>query len=260
MNEEYYFILLLNFYFMQMGEGRYTLTDNINEDLPDFKLNEILSDGLCDTTVDLAIDYAEISFDSLVNEIAEEIPFIKTIVSLGKAGLAVREMHFAKKILTFLKEFHSENLNQKKRNEFRKNMNSNIEYRNKVTNQIIVFIDRLVSKRKVKILSRLLIAHIDKEYDWSTFIDLSNCLDSMFLLDFDVLDVLYYEDSIKIENISIQEKEVDKYIILASIERLKTFGFIASKESTWESVADKLKEEIFLNGFGEKFYNLCLRE
>ncbi|SDM41304.1 hypothetical protein [Halarsenatibacter silvermanii] len=226
----------------------------MTNNLPEFKVNELLSDSLCEPSIDLAVEYAELSFDELVNEVAEEIPFVRTLVTVGKTGLAIKEAHFVKKTLSFLKKFHTGDYDEEKMKRFREKMNCDAEYRNKVTNKIIVFIDKLSSEKKAKILSRLFIAHINEEYDWKTFIDLTKCLDSMFLLDFDVLTYLYNSNEpVKIKNISLKEREVNTYLLLASIERLKSFGFIASKKPTWKSVGEEKEERVFLNSIGKKF-------
>lgn len=75
-------------------------------------LTESISDEIIETTIDLSIDYAEITMDEIIDGTLREIPLIKTIYSLGKLGYSIREKFFVKKILTFLQEFHSQKIDE----------------------------------------------------------------------------------------------------------------------------------------------------
>ena len=80
------------------------------------KSNQI-SEELVETSMDLTIDYAELTLDTIFDgAILEEIPIIKTIVSTYKIGTSIRERHFAKKLAIFLKEFHANEIDIDKLN------------------------------------------------------------------------------------------------------------------------------------------------
>ena len=69
---------------------------------------DIVNTGLSNPIVDLGIDYSEMGLDSFINsETVREIPVVKTIASLIKVGLSIKEWHFARKFLKFLERFHS---------------------------------------------------------------------------------------------------------------------------------------------------------
>jgi hypothetical protein len=71
-------------------------------------LTDSVSNEIVSTTIDLGIEYSELTLDDfLADGILKEIPIIKTIYSVGKLGLGIKERFFVKKILVFLKELHS---------------------------------------------------------------------------------------------------------------------------------------------------------
>lgn len=99
-----------------------------------------LGKALVTTNFDNASDYAEIGLDSFVsNEVLKEIPIVKTIVGVVRGGLKAKEIFFAKKILTFLKEFYSSKLTQDKLSKFKLEFKEDYKYREKVIEQIMIF-------------------------------------------------------------------------------------------------------------------------
>lgn len=136
--------------------------------------------SLVSNNFDNALDYAEIGLDAFVtNDILKEIPIVKTVVGVVKSGLKVKEIFFAKKILTFLKEFHSGKLPPNKVDEFREKFTADEKYREKVMEQVMIFNDTFLQVEKSKVFANLFAAHINDKYGWDDFINLSLCLEKM---------------------------------------------------------------------------------
>src|SRR5690554_3190570 len=221
------------------------------------KLNNDFSKKLCETSIDISADYLEIPIDEIMSDgILKEIPLVKTIVSLGKAGIAIREIYFVRKLLIFLKEFHQGKVSPKKKKQFQDKLYNDKKYRDRVTNHILVILDKLLSSNKIKTLGNLLNAYIDDIYDWDTFIDLTICLDSMLLIDFRLLSYLYGKEKIKVGSIEIND--TNKNFVSASIERLKSYGFVISEQNKWISLQDVFETDVYLSSFGIKFYENCI--
>lgn len=143
-------------------------------------LSIVVKNELLEPTIDTAIDYAEIGLDQLIdNELLSEIPIIKTVVGITKTGLMIKERHFIKKLLTFLSEFHSNDIDQKKLKEFQIKIKTDFKYQEKVIDQIIILNDRFLEEIKSKILAKLFISHIENKIDWNHFKSLTFCLDSL---------------------------------------------------------------------------------
>ncbi|MDU0369099.1 hypothetical protein ACFPAF_01735 [Hymenobacter endophyticus] len=136
--------------------------------------------ALVTNNFDNTLDYAEIGLDAFVSDgILKEIPIVKTVVGVVKSGLKVKEIFFAKKILTFMKEFHSGKLPKDKFYKFQQEFTSDAKYRAKVMEQIMVFNDTFLQVEKSKVLANLFAAHLNEFYGWDDFINLSLCLNQM---------------------------------------------------------------------------------
>ncbi|MEC0204861.1 hypothetical protein P4H39_19835 [Paenibacillus lautus] len=226
------------------------MTEN---ELQSASLNEAFSKELINTSLDLTIDYSEVALDSIISDnIANEIPIVKSIVSLGRLGISIKQLHFTKKVLCFLREFHSRGSTDNFF-EFKHKLITDQKFKYKVTEQIILIVDRLRTEQRSVLFAKLFIGHIQERYDWETFCYFSECLDSMQPIDIDVLEYLSTKDSDEIENIVVHS--VDRYMLLASIERLKSFGFVGMKGLTWISTADDFKKEAFISSLGVIIYN-----
>lgn len=139
-----------------------------------------VSRALISNNFDNALDYAEIGLDAFVsNDILKEIPIVKTVVGVVKSGLKVKEIFFAKKILTFLKEFHSGKLPKDKFNKFQQEFTTDEKYRAKVMEQIMVFNDNFLQIEKSKVYANLFAAHLNELYGWDDFVNLSFCLNQL---------------------------------------------------------------------------------
>jgi len=136
--------------------------------------------ALVSNNFDNALDYAEIGLDAFVSdEILKEIPIVKTVVGVVKSGLKVKEIFFTKKILTFLKEFHSGKLPMDKFDKFQEEFTTDEKYRAKVMEQIMVFNDTFLQIEKSKVFANLFAAHLNEAYGWDDFVNLSFCLNQM---------------------------------------------------------------------------------
>ena len=141
--------------------------------------NEI-GKALVSNNLDNALDYAEIGLDAFVSDdILKEIPIVKTVVGVVKSGLKVKEIFFTKKILTFLKEFHSGKLPKEKLSKFQYEFDNNEKYREKVLQEIMVFNDTFLQIEKSKVFANLFAAHLNDAFGWDDFINLSYCLNQL---------------------------------------------------------------------------------
>jgi len=75
----------------------------------------------------------------------------------------------------------------------------------------------------------------------------------MQLIDIAVLDNLFAKESNEIENIAVPT--VDKYMLLASIERLKSYGFVGVKDLTFIGSSDEFKKVAYISSLGKVIYN-----
>ncbi|MCC8424218.1 hypothetical protein [Mucilaginibacter sp. UR6-11] len=155
------------------------------------KISDIINEGLINPTIDLTVDYAELALDSFLdNDAIKEVPIVKTIVGLVKGGMKISEIFFAKKLLTFLKEFHNGNFDNQKLQHFKNEFQTNLKYRNKVIENLMIMIERFVDVRKAKIYGNLFNAHAHQLISWDDFVVLSVILDEMNIKSIEALNFL----------------------------------------------------------------------
>ena len=86
-------------------------------------------------------------------------------------------------------------------------------------------------------------------------------LSSMSLLECDILGFLYKQNQLlKVRN--IQKPCVDQYAIVGIIGRLKSYGFLISRQSSFSigsRVDNALNETVKVSDFGRRFFEFCLR-
>ena len=154
-------------------------------------LVKTLSRELVSPTLDVAQDYAELGLEELLDSpIVEHVPVIKTAIALYKTGLAIRERYFAKKLLVFLKEFHSGETQNSDAQEFRVRLDRDESFRDRVVEHLLVMIDRFVGVEKSNVLGLLFRAHVNGAFDWDAFVGASMSLDMLQPDGFKVLHAL----------------------------------------------------------------------
>ncbi len=158
-------------------------------------IEKTVEEGLISPSIDLAVDYSELALDNFLdNDAIKEIPIVKSIVGIVKGGMKVREIHFAKKLLSFIKEFHSGKLDQSKMTKFQEKFNTDIKYRNSVVEQIMILNERFIEIEKSKIIANLFAAHLNEKFGWQEFKSLSYCVDRLNLSSLDFIEEMSKEE------------------------------------------------------------------
>lgn len=220
--------------------------------------NEIKKE-LLNPSIDLTEEYLELGIDSFLSEgIFKEIPIVKTLYSVYKIGNSIKDAHFVKKLMVFLKEFNSGAIEQDKLDRFKEKLNKDENYKKKTTEQMIILIDRYDYSFKAAMYGRLFIAYINEYYNWDTFQYLSSCTDNLFINDFRVLEILYKaKDGKTLDSLIINNND-NKYIIIASIEKLKSCGLAEDDQITDGIIKAPMKRTNKISDLGNKFYKDCV--
>lgn len=197
----------------------------------DITLTQSVSNEIINTSVDLGIEYSELGLDDfLADGVLKEIPIIKTIYSVGKLGLSIKERFFVKKLLVFLKEFHSKTIDEDKINDFKYHFDTDPKYRNQVTEHLMVFTDSFLNIDKSKIFANLFRAYIYGHFDWNHFVHLSTCLNAINPKAFSFLEKLAEYD------FKIPEEPKDRQLLRdGESESLLYACGIAYETSAWSS-------------------------
>ena len=150
------------------------------KELGEQNLTDSIEKEIFNTSSDLSQDYAEIALDTLTNEsLLSEIPIIKSLVSFYKITSSIIDRHNVKKILIFLEEFHSKNIDENKLKKFKKRFSENTKHRNHVLETILLLNEKFIDTEKSKILANLFSAHIEEKLSWEEFFNLSFILSNL---------------------------------------------------------------------------------
>lgn len=143
-------------------------------------LTKNIENEIFNTASELTQDYAELTLDALTNEsLLSEIPVIKSLVSFYKITSSIIDRHNLKKILMFLEEFHSTNIDENKLKNFKEKFDNNPKHRNLVLETILLLNEKFIDTKKSKILANLFSAYINENLTWEDFFKLSFILSNL---------------------------------------------------------------------------------
>lgn len=208
-------------------------------------LSEAFSKELLSPSIDLATDYSEIFIDDLFNDgILKEIPFVKTAVGAIRTIDSITKWYNAKKLLIFIQEFNSSNIDPLKMKKFKSKFETDRKFRQKTIEQVIVFNDRFLELNKANICAQLFISYIEEKITWDEFRKLNTHLDFLRIESFSFMENLEstnYEVS--------QDKGGDKKFEEQAM--LQSSG-IARETSAWS-------HGFIVNAEGIKLYELGIK-
>lgn len=127
---------------------------------------------------DVLTRLGEVSLDALMNEgVLRDIPILGTLFGLGRAGLAVRDLLFAKKLQAFLIEL--ENVSDE-REKFVLEMDADTEVRDRVGMQLIVLLDRFEEMEKARLLGKAFATYLRGAIEREKFLRMARAIDRCF--------------------------------------------------------------------------------
>ena len=194
---------------------------------------------------DLFTDIGEIGVDFAFDESPLiELPFVKTVFSFAKTGLAIRERHMINKTLKFI------NIRSKEYENYKKKIENNDKDLYQELEHIVLILDRIIENEKADILANLYSAYVNKKISWGEFKNFSLVLDNFLLYDRVSLSLLYERPR--------QLKDTEDSI--GTTSRLISLG-LAYKISLYrrdvmtESISFVLPQnDVAITEFGKKFY------
>jgi|TARA_B110000902_G_C14057496_1_gene494151 hypothetical protein len=131
-------------------------------------------------------DIGEIAIDSLLNDgVLKDIPVIGTIVNLYSTGVTISGKIFEKKILKFL--YGLDEISLDKRADFISKLNQKPKFKKKVSEHLLILIDRIDDMDKSEILAQLFSKFILGKVDYEMFIRLSSVIDKSVVSDLNKL-------------------------------------------------------------------------
>lgn len=195
---------------------------NSQKIIPSFK-ESLLNDSI----KGLGVDLLEIGIDSFLDiEIIKEIPMIKTVLSLGKTVVNIKDRNLMKNTLIFIKELNSGKIDSKSYEKYKKKM-ENPRIAEKELGRVLIILDRFIDNIKVVFLSRLFKSYVEEDISWIEFCDFSEIIDRFLVSDFNSFLEAFNRQK-------IYEKDV--YLINDSHKRFENYGLMSNKNyfgSVW---------------------------
>lgn len=217
---------------------------------------------------DTIIDYAEIGIDNLtqqfISNIAQEIPFVKSVYSIKNAFLSIKDRRELKNFLIFFNEIKKNNLSDIVRKEHMDKLTTKNRKIEDELELLITVLSKVEDDVKNKMIADIYSAYVlEKDMPYFLFVDMIKIVEQMFITDFFIFGA-YYETNTENHNESINSKsntaslhcryigDLNMYEATVSIERLCRLGLITPKTNYKLKKLEEHKnviQESFLQAF-----------
>lgn len=215
-------------------------------------MNEIVpgfNDSLVIDSSDIVGDYLELGIDSILeNDSLNEIPIIKTFISVGKITKSIRERNLIKNLAIFINELNSGKINKEKLSRHREELRKNPKKAEKELGRILIILEQTIDNIKSSILGKLYKSYINQEINWDIFIEFSEITNRLFMFDINILKVMWSQAY----NTYIEQKD-DNF----RIERMYSLGIIGNIFPSMNET--KHLHGRVLNGLDKKYCDIIFR-
>lgn len=211
------------------------------------KLTNDFEKSLFNDSIDIIGDYMEIGIDSFIEKgILEEIPFVKSIVSVLKIGKNVHDRNLLKQTLTFIKEFNSGNISKDKLIAYKSTIENNPKKCEEELGRILILLNSYVDREKSIMLARLYKSYVNQDITWSEFCEYSETINRIYIQDIEVLKQIY--EGKVISDSGIENYRLDRLSAVGLIH-IGFEGMIVTEDSQNEGMSENGKKftKIILN-------------
>jgi hypothetical protein len=127
---------------------------------------------------DLAIDYAELGLDAIIDsEAVSEIPIVKSVVSVARMGIGIRNRIFTRKLLDFLAAFRG--ISEWERQDMVSRLEADPAYGRRVGEHLTELLDRIESVQKPRMVTRVFLAYANKSIDAMMLLRLNSAVERL---------------------------------------------------------------------------------
>lgn len=209
-----------------------------------------LKDSLFHPTADIALEFAEIGIDAVLeNEALKAIPFVNSITAVCKVGLNLHERNLIKQTIAFINGFNSGTISQERLKEYQQMLNSNSKKAEKEFGRVMLLLGSNVDDIQSKVLGSFYVAYVSTNISWSKFCELSEANRRMFISDYQVLKEAADNNGLDINDRELYQ--VDRLISLGMLQNGNRLG-----GSVWIDLDDPApkSKDIIITSFGRTFY------
>ncbi len=156
------------------------------------ELSESLMQTLSTSSIDINVDILQAVINEITenttNELLGQLPIVKTVAALGKAGLAIRDYFFLKKVFLFVANFQSADNDLKEKH---KKAISDPKYRKEMGEHLVYTLDLLDQLSKSEALFKIYGAYLKKEINHKEFLGYSYALNKIDMNSIEILKNFY---------------------------------------------------------------------
>lgn len=132
---------------------------------------------------DILMDLSEGTIDYIIeNDAIDVIPFVKTVKSIVKGSLAIRDRQLLRKTAKFIISFNNKLVKLEKLNNYKKKLESN-KFRANELERVLFLIDRFIDEQKSTILGNIYFFYINEDISYDEFLEMSDVLEKIFIND-----------------------------------------------------------------------------
>lgn len=226
-------------------------------------IDSVMKSIFLENSISLGMDVAEIGIDSLLKtEEFKQIPIVKTVHSLAKISLAIRDRYLLKKVLVFINALNQGNAKAEEIEKRKKAANNNEKWLRKEIELLTIHLDRLDELEKVRITLAFYIEYINQRISWSQYREYLAIIERVFFQDFvqllDIYDALLQEKKVS----EYIEKGFDGGVSIKKInelncDRLIAVGLVRAKRTSIYN--SRMVVDYYLTGLGLKFAEVLYR-
>lgn len=152
------------------------------------KILPAVSASIFEPLPDIGVDYLEIGLDSLLDTgPLQEIPIVKTLVSVCKVGIGWHERNMLHQLFAFIQELNSGDLSAEQLQKHREEIEQNPRQFEKELGRITIILNGQIDLLQSRVLGAVYRSYINREIRWDKFCELAEANRRIFANDYKVL-------------------------------------------------------------------------
>lgn len=193
---------------------------------------------------------SEIALDSILSDgIFKDIPFVGSLISIGKLTKSVSDRLLLFRILTFIKGFGVKS--QSDIDEIKEKYFKDEDYQ-RIGSKLLLTLEKIDDVIKIKWLAKSFRMYLDKKVDQKSFLKISSIINTAFVSD--IGQIIAFE---KRSNITSNNNLIDSYVL----DHMYTIGLLENLGIDGGDASGNNSGTIFgLNRFGEILLNEVIKE
>ena len=217
------------------------------------KILSAMSSSIFEPLPDVGMDYLEIGLDSLLEAgPLQEIPIVKTLVSVCKIGMGWHERNMLRQLFAFIQELNSGAISPEQLKEHKEKIEQNSHHFKEELGRITTILNGQIDLLQSKVLGAMYRSYISQEFGWDKFCELAEANRRMFVSDYRLL-AQFYQFGLSGTNVTNMH-QIDRLISIGLLHNENRIDTIKKDTSNYEESYDlSVSNDCGLTVFGREF-------